>query len=344
VNYKDYYQILGVPKTAAAKDIKSAYRKLARKWHPDANPTNQKAAEEKFKEISEAYEVLSDVEKRKKYDALGSDWSRAEQQAEAQRNYRSQAAAGPPGGGPTYSSTATGDPSGFSDFFDLFFSGIGRRGQPGQSAAASERGGDLETSLDVSLGEAFAGGSKSVTLQIDDACPRCNGTGFLNGEICPQCHGTGRLLQTKKFDISIPKGVRDGQRIRLAGQGGRGRGNGPSGDLYLVINVKPDKTYERKGDDLYVDLPLSLYDLVLGGEVTVPTMTGEVTATVPVGTQNNKMLRLTGKGMPKVRGGGSGDEYVRLIAMLPADPSEKELGLFRELAALRNGSVRSRKT
>jgi DnaJ-class molecular chaperone len=282
--------------------------------------------------------VLGDAEKRKKYDALGSDWSRAAQQAEAQRNYRSQAAAGPPGGGAAYSSTQTGDPSGFSDFFDLFFSGIGRRSQGGgASTAASERGGDLETSLDISLAEAFAGGSKSVTLQIEDACPRCNGTGFLNSEICPQCHGTGRLLQTKKFDINIPKGVRDGQRIRLTGQGGRGRGNGPSGDLYLEIHVKPDKTYERKGDDLYVDLSLSVYDLVLGGEVTVPTMTGEVTATVPVGTQNNKMLRLAGKGMPKVRGGGSGDEYVRLIAKLPDDPSEKELKLFRELAALRNG-------
>lgn len=338
MNYKDYYEVLGVPKTAAGKDIKSAYRKLARKWHPDTNPTNQKQAEEKFKEISEAYEVLSDTEKRRKYDALGSDWTRAAQQAEAQRNYRAQASApgGSPFGGATFSS-GSGDPSGFSDFFDLFFSGTGRRPQGPGATSAAERGGDLETTLDISLAEAYAGGSKSVTLQIEDVCPRCGGSGLLNGQVCPQCHGTGRLLQTKKFDITIPKGVRDGQRIRLAGQGGHGRGSGPSGDLYLVVHVKPDSTYERKGDDLYVDLPLSIYTLVLGGDVTVPTMTGDVSATVPVGTQNNKMLRLTGKGMPKVRGGGNGDEYVRLIAQLPTAPTEKELKLFRELAILRNG-------
>ncbi len=344
MNYKDYYEVLGVPKTAAAKDIKSAYRKLARKWHPDANPTNQKQAEERFKEISEAYEVLSDAEKRRKYDALGSDWSRAAQQAEAQRNYRAQAGpnagAGSPfgSGSTTFSSNMGGDSSGFSDFFDLFFSNVGKRPQGPGATSFAERGGDLETTLDVSLAEAFAGGSKSVTLQIDDACPRCGGSGVLNQQVCPECHGTGRLLQTKQFDITVPKGVRDGQRIRLSGQGGRGRGSGQSGDLYLVVHIKPDATYERKGDDLYVDLPLPAYVLVLGGEVTVPTMTGEVTATVPVGTQNNKMLRLTGKGMPKVRGGGSGDEYVRLIAQLPTDPSDKELKLFRELAAIRNGA------
>ena len=339
MNYKDYYEVLGVAKTAAGKDIKSAYRKLARKWHPDANPTNQKQAEEKFKEISEAYEVLSDAEKRRKYDALGSDWSRAAQQAEAQRQYRAQAAApsGSPFSGGTTFSSAGGDASGFSDFFDLFFSGTGRRPQGPGTTSTAERGGDLETSLDVSLAEAYAGGSKSVTLQIEDVCPRCGGSGLVNQQVCPQCHGTGRLLQTKKFDITVPKGVRDGQRIRLAGQGGRGKGSGPSGDLYLVLHVKHDSTYERKGDDLYVDLPLSAYVLVLGGEVTVPTMTGDVTATVPVGTQNNKLLRLTGRGMPKVRGGGNGDEYVRLIAQLPTDPTEKELKLFRELAILRNG-------
>lgn len=340
MNYKDYYEVLGVPKNAAGKDIKSAYRKLARKWHPDANPTNAKAAEEKFKEISEAYEVLSDTQKRQKYDALGSDWSRSAQQAEAQQSYRAQAGrpADSPFGGTTFSN-ATGDASGFSDFFDLFFSGTGRRPQGPGATSVAERGGDLETTLDISLAEAYAGGSKSVTLQIEDVCPRCGGSGLLNGQVCPQCHGTGRLLQTKKFDITIPKGVRDAQRIRLAGQGGRGKGSGPNGDLFLVVHVKPDNTYARKGDDLYVDLPLSAYVLILGGEVTIPTMTGDVSATVPVGTQNNKLLRLGGKGMPKVRGGGNGDEYVRLIAMLPTDPTDKELKLFRELAILRNGKA-----
>jgi DnaJ-class molecular chaperone len=337
VNYKDYYAVLGVPKTAAAKDIKSAYRKLARKWHPDANPNDTKKAEEKFKEISEAYEVLGDAEKRQKYDALGSDWSRAAQQADAQRRYRSsQEPAGSPFGNASFSNDA--GPSGFSDFFDLFFSGIGRRPQAGPTAGFSQRGSDLETSLDLTLGEAYAGGSKSISLQIEENCPSCGGTGILNQQICPQCHGTGRLLQNKRFDITVPKGVRDGQRIRLAGQGGRGIGGGANGDLYLVAHIRPDSTYERKGDDLYVDLPIPFYDLVLGAEVSVPTMTGPVTMTVPPETQNNKMLRLTGKGMPKVRGGKSGDQYVRLIGMLPADLSERERKLYRELATLRNGA------
>ncbi len=337
MNYKDYYEILGVPKSAPQKDIKSAYRKLARKWHPDANPTSAKAAEEKFKEISEAYEVLGDSDKRKKYDALGSDWSQAAQQAEAQRRYRSAQA--PHDGFSTGSFSSEGGPSGFSDFFDLFFSsGIGRRPQGGPGAGQfAERGGDLETTLDLTLREAYSGGSKSLSLQVEDNCPRCGGSGVLNGQICPQCHGTGRLLQQKRFDVNIPRGVRDGQRIRLAGQGSQGPGGGPSGDLYLVVHELPDSTFERKGDDLYVDLPLSIYDLILGAEARVPTMTGDVTVTVPPGTQNNKRLRLAGKGMPKPKTGGFGDLYARLTGMLPTDLSSHERELFEELAGLRAG-------
>lgn len=346
MNYKDYYQVLGVPKTAAAKDIKSAYRKLARKWHPDANPKNTKEAEEKFKEISEAYEVLGDAEKRSKYDALGTDWSRAAQQAEAQRRYRSaQAPSGAQYGGESPFGSAAfsndGGPSGFSDFFDLFFSGIGRRQNAGGGTPFARRGGDLETSIDVTLRDAYAGGAKPVTLQIEDNCPNCNGTGLIGDGICPVCHGTGRLIQTKKFDITIPKGVRDGQRIRLAGQGNRGSGGGQPGDLYLVVHVEPDPRFERKDDDLYVDLPVSIYDLVLGGEVRVPTMTGDVTMTIPSNTQNNKMLRLAGKGMPKAKGGGNGNLYVRLIGMLPTKLDARERELFEELAALRDEKVPS---
>ncbi len=338
MNYKDYYKVLGVGKNAAEKDIKSAYRKLARKWHPDANPTNQKESEEKFKEISEAYEVLGDADKRKKYDALGSDWAQAAQQAEAQRRYRTTqgSASDPFAGAQGFSST--GD-SGFSDFFDAFFSGIGRRSPAGTPRAArGERGGDLETSIDVSLREAYAGGAKPITLQIEDNCPRCHGTGLLNQTICSQCHGTGRLLQTKKFDVTIPKGVRDGQRIRLAGQGSHGSGNGPSGDLYLVGHTERDSSFERKGDDLYVDLPLPIYDLILGTQARVPTISSDVTVTVPPMTQNNKLLRLGGKGMPKAKAGGYGDLYVRLIGMLPTDLSDRERDLYRELAELRRSA------
>ncbi|MFN2448494.1 MAG: DnaJ C-terminal domain-containing protein [Candidatus Baltobacteraceae bacterium] len=338
MNYKDYYQVLGVPKNAPEKDIKSAYRKLARKWHPDANPQNAKQSEEKFREIQEAYEVLGDPEKRKKYDVLGSDWQQAARQAEQQRRYRNTQSEtfnfgnfGEPGG-----AAGTGGPSGFSDFFDMFFSGIGRR-NTAQASGFAQRGQDLETTIELALRDAYDGGKKPVALQVEDVCPRCHGTGTLRGSLCANCHGTGRVLQTKKFEVTVPKGIAEGQRIRLAGQGGAGVAGGPNGDLFLIVHLIDDPSYRRKGDDLYIDLPVSVYDLVLGSEVKVPTMSGQVTMTVPAGTQNNRLLRLTGRGMPKVRDGGSGDLYVRLIGQLPADISDKERKLFKELATLRNG-------
>jgi len=342
LNYKDYYAILGVPKAAPEKDIKSAYRKLARKWHPDANPDKQREAEEKFKDIQEAYEVLGDPEKRRKYDVLGADWQRAAASAEQQRSYRQQAGGADPfanfGG---FNTGGAAGASGFSDFFDMFFSGIGRqqRTTPGGGFGAStaQRGEDLESTIELTLHDAFEGGKKNITLQVEDLCSRCHGTGTDRNKICPQCHGTGRVTETKKFDVTIPRGVRDGQRIRLAGQGATGRGGGKRGDLYLVVHVQNDRMYERKGDDLYLDLGVSIYELALGGDVRVPTMTGEVTMTIPAGTQNNKMLRLTGKGMPKLKDGGYGDEYVRLIGQMPTNLTDKEQKLFRELANLRNG-------
>jgi DnaJ-class molecular chaperone len=332
VNYKDYYEVLGVPKAAAEKDIKSAYRKLARKWHPDANPNDTKAAEEKFKEIQEAYEVLGDPEKRKKYDVLGGDWQRASQQASQQQRYR-EAQAETPFGFESFGE----HPSGFSDFFDMFFSGVGRRQTAGSPFA--QRGNDVEGTIELPLRDAYAGGPRSISLNIEDSCPRCGGTGVVEREICPVCHGTGRVLTTKRYDITIPRGVREGQRIRLAGQGSSGRAGGPRGDLYLIVHVDDDPLYTRKGDDLYIDLPVSIYDLVLGGEVRVPTLSGDVTMTIPAGTQANKMLRLAGRGMPKPKGGASGDEYVRLIGTLPTNLSDREKDLFRELATLRDGAT-----
>ena len=341
MNYKDYYAVLGVPKGTPEKDIKSAYRKLARKWHPDQNPENAKEAEEKFKEISEAYEVLGDPEKRRKYDVLGSDWKRAAQQADQQRRYRSRASAQDFGGfdfGTSGAGAGAGaGPTGFSDFFDMFFSGIGRRQGAGPTPGFQQRGQDLETTIELSLRDVYDGGKKAVSLQLDDMCPRCHGTGTEQGRLCPQCGGTGRVLATKKFEVSIPKGMGDGQRIRLAGQGGAGQNGGTNGDLYLIVKLQEDQTYKRKGDDLYVDMPVSLYDLVLGGEVKVPTMAGQVSMTIPEGTQNNRLLRLSGKGMPRVKGGGQGDQYVRLIGQLPQSLSDKEKKLFKELATMRNG-------
>jgi DnaJ-class molecular chaperone len=331
MNFKDYYAILGVPKSAAEKDIKSAYRKLARKWHPDANPNNAKEAEEKFKELSEAYEVLGDPEKRKKYDVLGPNWQQAAHQAEQQRRYRTTV------NGEEFEFDLGGDggPSGFSDFFDTFFSGIGRR-QTAQGPGIARRGQDLETSIDLDLRDVYSGGKKTVSLQIDDICPRCHGTGTVSGRLCPVCHGTGRVLASKRFEVAIPKGIGEGQRIRLAGQGGAGV-NGPNGDLYLIVHLHEDSTYKRKGADLYVDLPVSIYDLVLGGEVDVPTLSGQVAMKIPAGTQNNRLLRLSGRGLPHVKGSGSGDEYVRLIGQLPQNLTNEEKKLFKELASMRNG-------
>ncbi len=340
MNYKDYYTILGVPKGAPEKDIKSAYRKLARKWHPDANPSNAREAEEKFKDIQEAYEVLNDPEKRRKYDVLGSDWQRAAREAEQQRSYRRTQASDFGGFNNFGGASEAQGASGFSDFFDMFFSGIGRQRAPGAGFGSSQsRGEDLESTIELALSDAYEGGKKSVTLQVEDICPRCHGSGTDRNRICTQCHGTGRVRETKRFDVTIPRGVRDGQRIRLAGQGASGPGGGSRGDLYLVVHLAGDDGYDRKGDDLYVDLPVSIYDLILGGDVRVPTMTGDVTMTIPAGTQNNKMLRLSGKGMPKLKDGGYGDEYVRLIGQLPTNLTDKETKLFRELAAVRNGKL-----
>jgi DnaJ-class molecular chaperone len=283
--------------------------------------------------------VLGDPDKRRKYDALGSDWQHAAQQAEQQRRYRNAQTQQAAGMGSFDFGNLRG--SGFSDFFDMFFTGIGRG--PTQRRS-SRHGGDLETTIDLTIADAFNGGKKPVSLQVEDACPRCAGSGvFAGGSLCSQCGGTGHVVAAKRFDITIPKGVHDGQRIRLAGQGGAGINGAMSGDLYLIVHITDNDRYQRKGDDLYVDFPISIYDLVLGTKVLVPTMTGEVTVTIPAGTQNNKLLRLAGKGMPKAKSTGNGDEYVRLIAQLPADMTDEEREIFQKLASLRNGKSKAKR-
>jgi DnaJ-class molecular chaperone len=321
VAYKDYYQVLGVSKNATEKEIKATYRKLARKWHPDANLENAEAAEEKFKEIQEAYEVLGDPEKRKKYDALGRDWERAAEGAEPQRRQQR------PFEGADFGS------DGFSDFFETFFSDVGRRRTT--TTDMPRRGQDLEGTIELSLRDAYAGGTKTFSLELDDVCPTCGGTGVKARHICPTCHGTGRVAMTKTLEVRIPRGVREGQRLRLVGQGGRGIHGGPPGDLYLAVQLEADPPFERDGDDLYVDLPVRAYDLVLGGTVRVPTLTGDVQMRIPPETQNEQLLRLGGKGMPHPGGSGYGDEYVRVIARLPQHLTEREREMFRELAAMR---------
>jgi len=326
VEYKDYYETLGVPKTATQKEIKSAYRKLARTHHPDANPDDPKAAEEKFKELQEANEVLSDPEKRRKYDALGSDWENAARQAEEQRRHRTQQ-----GRTVDYGDLeAEFGANGFSDFFDSFFSQVGRRGSA--ATDAPRRGRNIEGALELSLSDAYNGDTKTVSLALEDTCPTCGGTGLVDRRICPTCHGTGRITTTKTLEVKIPAGIHDGQTIRLAGQGGKGANGGPAGDLYLRVDLQDDDTFERDGDDIYVDFLVSAYTLILGGHVRVPTLSGDVTMKIPAETQNERLMRLRGKGMPHA-GGGRGDQYVRVVARLPQNLDERERELFRELAA-----------
>ena len=301
VQYKDYYKTLGVAKTASTKEIKSAYRKLARQWHPDVNPTKKKEAEEKFKEISEAYEVLSDAQKRKTYDSLGSDW---QQRARDFQGGGVRYGAPPGDGGVQFDFGDLGE-GGFSEFFQSIFGGMGRQGGGFSPRARRSRGADLESEIELTLRDAYSGGKRHLSLP--------------NG---------------KSLEVQVPAGVRDGQRIRLAGQGEPGSGGGQNGDLYLVVRIAPDATFRREGDDLYVEQPTSMYTLVLGGEVTVPTMTGRIKVKVPAGSQNGRKLRIPGKGMPKLRGTGHGDLYVTLVAQVPTNLSERQRELFRELADL----------
>jgi DnaJ-class molecular chaperone len=329
LQYKDYYKTLGVPKTATTKEVKSAYRKLARQWHPDVNPSRKKESEEKFKEISEANEVLSDPEKRKKYDTLGSDWQqRAQNQGPRYENFG--------GDGVRFDFQDLGE-DGFSDFFQTFFSDLGRSGPgPGRASRSRRgmRGNDLESGIELSLRDAYSGGSRSISFQTQARCPRCGGTGSDNGKLCHACRGTGTITTQKTLEVTIPAGVRDGQRIRLAGQGGPGIGGGANGDLYLVVKLARDPLFERRGDDVYIEQPVSIYTLVLGGEITVPTLTGHVDVKIPAGSQSGRVLRLTGKGMPKLGTSEKGDLYVKLVGQVPTNLSEKEHELFKQLAEL----------
>ncbi|GAB3299173.1 J domain-containing protein [Hymenobacter tenuis] len=303
MDYKDYYKILGLDKKATKEQIRKQYRKLARQFHPDVNP-NDAEAERRFKEINEANEVLSDDEKRQKYDQLGADWQRY-QQAGGPNSRGSQgfdwsqyAQGGGFGGGHE-------DPFGgadFSDFFSTMFGG----GHAGGGSTRPRAGQDFQAELELTLEEAYHGGPRTLTV---------------NG---------------KNLRITIQPGVEDGQTIRLRDQGGPGRNGGPSGSLYITLRILPDARYTRSGHDLTMDVPVSLYTALLGGEQVVETLSGPVKITIKPETQNNTRLRLRGKGFPVYRQAGQfGDLYLRLTLTLPQQLTEQEKTLFRQLASLR---------
>lgn len=305
MEYKDYYKILEVDKKASKEEIKKQYKKLARKYHPDVNPGN-KEAEEKFKAINEAHEVLSDEEKRQKYDTLGADWQRYQQTGNRTGGFdwSQYAQGGSSGGGGRYTYQSDEEGSDFSDFFSSIFGGMG-----GGSRRSSMRakGQDYSAELTVFLEEAFHGVKKTFTLN------------------------------DKNLRINIKPGVEDGQVIRLKGNGGPGRNGSEPGDLYITLRVPPDPRFTRQGNDLYLDASVPVYRAALGGDILVDTLDGQLKLKIKPETKNGTLLRLKGKGFPVYnQPGQAGDLYVKVILQLPEGLTDKEKELFKQLAQLRN--------
>jgi len=347
VQFKDYYAILGVDRNADQKEIKRAFRKKARESHPDVNRDDPNA-EATFKDINEAYEVLSDSEKRAMYDRYGADWQRyrdagfdasgPDPSAYQTTGDFEQWFTGSPGGTTfTYTtSSGTGDTGGFSDFFNLLFGRDGARGTGFQRAARPIRGQDLEIGATISLEEAYRGTTRRVTVRAPRVCDLCDGNGIVRGAMCPRCDGSGEIMEPRTIEVKIPAGVRTGSRVRVRGQGGPGQNGGAAGDVYINVTVNPDSRFERVGDNLRTTVEVPLYDALLGGEVRVPTMSGSVMLTVPPETQSGKVFRLRGKGMPKL---GKPNEYGDLLAKvevtIPTNLTEEEKRRFTELRNLR---------
>jgi molecular chaperone DnaJ len=356
----DLYADLGVKRTASAEEIKKAYRKLARKHHPDVNPGNREA-EEKFKKVSFAYDALSDPAKRKAYDEFGMDGLQAGFDPERAREFkRAQGAYG--GFARGSQDTAGGEAGGFgrySSFEDIFGDLFGGRGES-VGAEPAQRGPDLESTLEIDLLSAIRGTTATISLtkpvecptchgsgtegggttcpecngrgqtkvgtgplSFNRRCPRCNGTGRINQRPCPQCAGAGRIEKVEKLNVKIPAGVDDGSRIRLAGKGGAGLGGAPPGDLYIVTRVRPHPRLERRGQDLYLQVPVTVGEAMHGATIDVPTPDGTVKLKVPPGSQSGTKLRLRGKGVPDMKSSDRGDLYVVLMVQVPTDGNER---------------------
>ncbi len=320
---RDYYAILGVKRGASDKEIRQAYRRLARKYHPDVN-AGDKAAEEKFKEINAAYEVLSDPQKRRKYDLYGDQWQYADQFEQARRQ-----------GGQRWVRSGRGAPFGGFDLGDLGFADLGDLlgGLFSGTRTRPRRGENVQHMAEVSLAEAYRGTTRVLNIQTEEPCTTCGGSGRLVGAVCHVCQGSGVIVRPRRLEVKIPPGVSDGSRVRVVGEGPRpsGRGGGARGDLYLVISVRPHERFSRRGDDLHTEVEVPLLDAVLGGEVAVSSLKGKAMLKIPPLTQNGRVFRLAGLGMPHLGGSGKGDLYAKVEVILPADLSPEERELFEKL-------------
>ena len=316
---RDYYEILGVGRTATTDEIRKAYRKLARKYHPDINP-GDKAAEEKFKEISAAHEVVGDPEKRKLYDEFGEQGLSPGFDAEKARAYQQwQQQSAQTGGSYTFESGDLNDLFGYGGFEELF----GRRG-PARSNVAL-RGEDIETSMDIDFLDAVKGFQAGLTLRRAVPCDRCSGTGKVSDKPCSTCGGTGRVLRTETVRVNIPPGAETGKRIRVPGKGGSGVRGGPAGDLYIVPRVSGHRLFTRDGSDLMMELPVTIGEALRGTVIEVPTPTGQVKVKVPAGAQSGQRLRVKGKGVSAHGRNSAGDLYLRLMIKTPKDGIPKEV-------------------
>jgi len=364
---RDYYEVLGVSKTATQDELKKAYRKLARKYHPDLNKDNAEAAE-KFKECNEAYSVLSDEQKRAQYDQFG---------------HAAFENGGMGGGGGFGGAGGFGGfgGSGMEDIFDMFFGGQGGRGGR-SSKAGPQRGADLRFDLEISFEEAAFGLEKEINLYRDEVCdhchgegaepgskvetcPECNGSGYVRftqntmfgqmvnerpcsrckgegkiiSEPCKECRGKGTVKRNKKLKVKIPAGVDNGSRLRVSNEGEAGAKGGPSGDLYVYLYVKPHKFFERDGTTVLCEVPINIVQATLGADIKVPTLDGQVTMKIPEGTQPGKVMRIKGKGIPSLRNSSRGDQLVRIKVVVPTKLSDKQKDALRKFADISKDNI-----